>query len=222
MKTNQESRLVLKKNFSTTDHLQASNQLIEKCNEYNLLLCLGFIDYEKAFDSVEHAAIVQALKKVNINENYVTMIETIYKERIHMDNQISEALEIQRGVRQGDPISPKLFITIIEQVFKEADLKYGISIDGEYLRDLRSADNVALCTEKEEETEENLERLSSENKKVGLKIHKGKTKYMTNYITERPIVIDNENIELITKYTYLSQTTTMKNRANEEIITRIR
>ncbi|GFN80043.1 endonuclease-reverse transcriptase [Plakobranchus ocellatus] len=70
--------------------------------------------------------------------------------------------------------------------------------------------------------EERLKRLNSESKKDGLKIHKGKTKYMTNYITERPIVIDNENIELVPKYTYLGQTTTMKNRTNEEIITRIR
>ncbi|GFN80636.1 retrovirus-related pol polyprotein from type-1 retrotransposable element r2 [Plakobranchus ocellatus] len=99
MKTKQESRQVLEKNFFTTDHLQALNQLIEKCNEYNLPLCLGFIDYEKAFDSVEHAAIAQALWKVNINENYVTMIGNIYKgatARIHIDNQISEACEVQR------------------------------------------------------------------------------------------------------------------------------
>ncbi|GFN78544.1 endonuclease-reverse transcriptase [Plakobranchus ocellatus] len=152
MKTNQESGQVLEKNFSTTDHLQALNQLIEKCNEYNLPLCLGFFDYEKAFDSVEHAAIVQALWKVNINENYVTMIENIYKgatARIHIDNRISEAFEIQRGVRQGDPISPKLFIAIIEQVFKEAGLKYGINIDGEYLRDLRFADDVACLMYRE-------------------------------------------------------------------------
>ncbi|GFO27289.1 endonuclease-reverse transcriptase [Plakobranchus ocellatus] len=182
-------------------------------------------NYEKAFHSVEHGTIIQALRKVNINENYVTMIENVYKgatERIHIDNQISIAFEIQRGVRQGDPISPKLFITVIEQVFKEADLKYGINIDGEYLRDLRFADDVALCIEKEEEMEEHLERLNSESKKVGLKIHKGKTKYRTNYITERPIIIDNENIELATKYTYPGQTTTMKNGTNEEIITRIR
>ncbi|GFN98158.1 endonuclease-reverse transcriptase [Plakobranchus ocellatus] len=90
-----------RKNFSTTDHLQALNQLIEKCNEYNLPLCLGFIDYEKAFDPVDHAAIVQTLRKININENCVTMIENIYKgatARIHIDKQISEAFEIQRGV----------------------------------------------------------------------------------------------------------------------------
>ncbi|GFN78576.1 endonuclease-reverse transcriptase [Plakobranchus ocellatus] len=110
-------------------------------------------DYEKAFDSVEHAAIVQALRKVNINEKYVTMIENICKgatAEIHMDNQISEVL-IQRGVRQGNSISAKLFITVIEQVFKEADLKYGININGEYLRDLRFTDDVVLYAEKEKE-----------------------------------------------------------------------
>ena len=29
--------------------------------------------------------------------------------RVHMDNQVSEEIPILRGVRQGDPISPKLF-----------------------------------------------------------------------------------------------------------------
>ncbi|KAK3790884.1 hypothetical protein RRG08_011097 [Elysia crispata] len=46
-----------RRGFSTTDHIFTLNQVIEKSNEYNLPLCVGFIDYEKAFDSVEHFAI---------------------------------------------------------------------------------------------------------------------------------------------------------------------
>ena len=214
-----------RKHFSTTDHLQALNQTIEKCNEYNLPLCLGFIDYEKAFDSVEHGAIIQTLRKINVNENYVNIIANIYKgatARIHIDNQVSEEFEIQRGVRQGDPISPKLFTMVIEQVFKEADLKHGINIDGEYLRDLRFADDVALCTETEEEMEEHLNILNIESNKVGLKIHKGKTKFMTNYNSDKTIKIDNESIEKVTKYPYLGQTAAMRIKTSEEINTRIR
>ena len=43
-----------RKGYSTTDHLQSINQIIEKCNEFHLPLCIAYIDYEKAFDSVEH------------------------------------------------------------------------------------------------------------------------------------------------------------------------
>ena len=45
-----------RKGCFTIDHLQALNQIIEKSNEYN------FIDYEKAFDTVKHFAIFEALR----------------------------------------------------------------------------------------------------------------------------------------------------------------
>ena len=94
-----------RKGFSTTDHLQALNQTIEKSNEYSLPLCIGFIDYEKAFDTVEHFAIFEALRKTNINETYIHILQNIYIQataRIHVDKSVSDEFRIQRGVRQGD------------------------------------------------------------------------------------------------------------------------
>ena len=68
MKTGQpREQAGFRKGYSTTDHLQALNQIIEKSNEYNLPLCIGSIDYEKAFDTVEHFAIFEALRKTNVN-----------------------------------------------------------------------------------------------------------------------------------------------------------
>ena len=53
-----------------------------------------------------------------------------------MDNQVSEEILVLRGMRQGDPISLKLFTATI-QVFKNAQLEEkGINIDGEKLSDL--------------------------------------------------------------------------------------
>ncbi|GFO00543.1 endonuclease-reverse transcriptase [Plakobranchus ocellatus] len=94
-----------RKGCSTIDHIYTLNQVIEKSNEYNLPLCVGFIDYEKAFDSVEHFAIFDALRKININETYVTILENIYRNAsasVHIDNLESEPFPIHRGVRQGD------------------------------------------------------------------------------------------------------------------------
>ena len=50
------------KGYLTVDHLQTINQLIEKCNEFKRALCIGYIDCEKAFDSIEHEAISKAFK----------------------------------------------------------------------------------------------------------------------------------------------------------------
>ena len=43
-------------NYFTTDHIHAINQLKEKCCEYNIPLCVAFVDYQKAFDSVQTQA----------------------------------------------------------------------------------------------------------------------------------------------------------------------
>ena len=42
-----------RKGYSMTDHLQVVHTLIEKTTEYNILLHMAFIDYHKAFDSIE-------------------------------------------------------------------------------------------------------------------------------------------------------------------------
>ena len=65
----------------------------------------------------------------------------------------SELFQINRGVRQGDPISPKLFTAAIEEIFKTAELSHGIDIDGETLTDLRFADDVALLTQTPQQLE---------------------------------------------------------------------
>ena len=52
---------------------------------------IGFIDYEKAFDSIEHFSIFEALRKINVNETYVKILENIYKgatARVHLDNHV--------------------------------------------------------------------------------------------------------------------------------------
>ena len=137
-----------RKGFSTTDNLQAVNQIIEKSNEYNLPLCIGFIDYEKAFDTIEHFAVFEALRKTNVNETYINILQKIYSQataRIHLDKSVSDEFPIHRGVGQVDPLSPKLFTAVMS--FKKADISEGVNVDGENLTNLWFADDVALFNE---------------------------------------------------------------------------
>ena len=70
--------------------------------------------------------------------------------------------------------------------------------------------------------EEQLNRLNKNSKNIGLKMHKGKTKYMTNFQNDQEIHIDSEKIEEVTNYKYLGQTTYLKDTTKEEVTCRIR
>ena len=89
---------------------------------------------------------------------------------------MSDEFPIHRGVRQGDPLSPKLFTADMEEGFKKADISEAVNVGGENLTNLRFADDVALFNETTRQMEKHLNSLNSESLKVGLKIHKGKTK----------------------------------------------
>ncbi|XP_036365363.1 uncharacterized protein LOC115219685 [Octopus sinensis] len=54
-----------RKNYSTMDHIVTLTQLLERANEYKLPLCVAFVNYEKAFDSVETNALLNSLQSVN-------------------------------------------------------------------------------------------------------------------------------------------------------------
>ena len=102
--------------YSTIDHLQVVNQLQEKANEYNMPLCFAFVDYEKAFDSIEFEPLFEGLKNEGVDEAYVNILRNLYSEatsvlRLHKD---SEKFKLGRGARQGDNISPKLFTSCLQ------------------------------------------------------------------------------------------------------------
>ena len=63
--------------YSTTDHIHAINQLEEKCREYNIPLCVAFVDYEKAFDSVQTQALLTSLQEQGIEYVYIEILKDI-------------------------------------------------------------------------------------------------------------------------------------------------
>lgn len=90
-------------------------------------------------------------------------------------------IDIQRGVRQGDPLSPKLFIAVLEYVFRKVTwAQGGIYIDGNYMSHLRFANDIAILSEQPEELETMINMLNQESYKVGLEMNPCKTKIMTN------------------------------------------
>ena len=211
--------------YSTTDHLQVITQLVQKSNEYELPMCFVFVDYEKAFDSVEHCGIINAIREHQINSVYIETLINIYNNGtsvIRLDKESSK-FPIQKGVRQGDTLSPKLFNAGLEQVFRmlEWDNK-GITINGVKLNHLRFADDIVLITNSGEEAQEMLNELNQESNKLGMKINMKKTKVMYNeYANTMPVQVGPQEVEQVNEYIYLGQLVTMKNDKSDEIKRRI-
>ncbi|GBP28564.1 Retrovirus-related Pol polyprotein from type-2 retrotransposable element R2DM; Endonuclease [Eumeta japonica] len=129
-----------RKNFATIDHIHTVKQIVEKYNEYNKPLYMAFIDYTKAFDRISHEEIWDSLKNQGIPTVYIKIIKSIYaksKARIKLES-LGETFKIERRVRQGDPLSPKLFSAVLENVFRKLHWNYyGLDIDGRKLNHLR-------------------------------------------------------------------------------------
>ena len=63
-----------RKGYSCIDHIQVVSRIVEVCREYQLPLALTFVDYEKAFDSVETNAVLTALVDQGVDPTYIRTI----------------------------------------------------------------------------------------------------------------------------------------------------
>ena len=71
----------------------------------------------------------------------------------------------------------------------------GINVDGDRLKDLQFADDVALITPTVKDMETQFNNLNKKSKKVGsimLMMQKGKTKYLTNFKTDETIKVEDQ------------------------------
>lgn len=213
-----------RKSFSTTDHIQVLEQVIEKYYEFRRPLYLAFIDYKKAFDSISHQSIWKALYDQNVNNKYIRIIKHIYEHstsKIKLESS-GQKIEINRGVRQGDPLSPKLFISVLQNTMKNLPWdKKGLKIGRERLHHLCFADDIVLFSESPAELQSMISELDNASTSIGLEMNISKTKVMSNR-HKSPIVVNNNTIDYVDDYIYLGkQVSFRKNNNIEEIDRRI-
>ncbi|XP_044876196.1 uncharacterized protein LOC123372253 [Mauremys mutica] len=161
------------RNFSMIHHIFTFSQLLERAKEYKLPLCIAFVDYEKAFDSIKFNAILKALAEQGINAQYISFLKEA-NSGCTTDITLLETpllIPIEKGVKQGDTISLKLFTACLEMVMNKINWMSGVNINGERLSHLRFTADIVLIAESTNQLHSMLRRL---NKKSSQDILKGK------------------------------------------------
>ena len=181
-----------RRGFGCEDHLFAITMLAEKMNEFQRPLWIVAVDFKKAFDTVHQHCIWQALQEQGVPSLYISVLMKLYKGQVArvQTDCCSREFEIGRGTKQGDPISPILFNAVLEKAVSKAKdrwsaRKAGIQIgygNQGYLTNLRFADDILLTGRSLAGVRRMLAELMDEAREVGLEVHMGKTKILSNGI----------------------------------------
>ena len=146
-----------------------------------------FLDIKKAFDSLDHKSIIHILKKLKFSHTYIIAINNIYKNgtaSVSQNGQLSTSFPIEVGVRQGDPLSPTLFVLAMELLARTLDKKLqGIQTGStNYKYGMFADDTIILCKGIEDKNKA-IKIIKQFQTATGLEINPSKCAYLSTQLT---------------------------------------
>ena len=189
---------------------------------------INFIDYEKAFYSVDRQTLWKLLRDYGVSVKIVSLIECIYQDMgcrvVHAD-QISEKFQVKTAVRQGCLLSPFSSFLVIHWIMRETmrGKINGIQwILFEQLDDLYFAEDLALLAHNQNQIQDKTCRLETFSAKTGLRINLRKTELIKiNTTAATPIAVGGEPIKVVESFVYLGSTITKQGGTDEDVTSRI-
>jgi retron-type reverse transcriptase len=115
------------------DCLAWAFEFIHQCVASNQEIMLLKLDFAKAFDTIDHSAMLSIMKQMGFDRKWLKWIQLIFssgKSAVLLNGVPGRQFFCKRGVRQGDPLSPLIFVSAadllqsaINKAFREGLLK---------------------------------------------------------------------------------------------------
>ena len=132
------------------ENIRILYDVLQYTEEHNLPGMLLLIDFEKAFDSVSWDFLFKVLQFYNFGESFIKWVKLFYNKCqscVIVNGHLSEWFYLQRGCRQGDPLSPYLFVIcadILATLIRRHQGIKGITIGGIEFLVSQYADDTSL------------------------------------------------------------------------------
>ena len=235
----------------TADMIFSLKQLQEKSIEQNMPLYMIFIDFTKAFDTVDRTTLWKMLLKLGFPGHFTNLISALHtgmKASVKLKGELSSQFQVNNGVKQGCVLAPTLFSIFLSVVLHHAfnDCNKGVWIQSRpgadlfnvnqyksttrtrrvLVRELMFADDTAFVAHNHDDAQEIVSRFARSAQAFGLKINIKKTEMLYQPAPGsddegQPIYIDNEQLASVHKFKYLGSTVMNNNKMDEELNTRM-
>ena len=177
---------------------------------------LCFIDFKKAFDTVDRNLLFYKLHLIGVKDNFFKAISSLYsnpQSRVVLNGQATDYFDCPIGVKQGDCLSPTLFSIYINDLAQEIkDSGLGIPLEDDVLVNiLLYADDIVLLAENENDLQQLICLVESWCTKWRLEVNLSKTNIMhirskRKLQSKYMFIFNKRQIEYCQSYKYLGAT----------------
>ena len=193
----------------------------------NLQATILFVDFTKAFDSIQRGKMEQILLAYGLPKETVAAIMILYrntKVKVRSPDEDTDDFDIVAGVVRGDTKAPYLFIFCLDYVLKtsidkikvngfELTKKTSRRYPAKTITDADYADDIAILANEPAQPKTLLNSLERAAADLGLHVNAHKMEYMCFNQTDDIFTQDGSSLKLVDKFTYLgsSVSSTEKN-----------
>jgi len=209
---------------STIDHIFTLYAIVTKhvYGQGRGKLYVAFVDYRKAFDSVDRCKLWKILQNSKLSTKFTKMLKAMYanvKSCVRWNHLTSDFFTCPVGVKQGAKESTSIFLMYINTVadYVRAHGRHGIQMlpGKEEIFALLFADDIALLSSTPSGLQNQINSLARVSETLGLRANTDKTKVMVfrrggHLAGGERWFLGDTRLEIVNSYKYLGYTFTTK------------